>query len=120
MLDPEDFSRIPHILHKCGVRFVLIEALPGSKIDGVCIWLDGEPVIGMTARLDRLDNFCFVLRHEIEHVIQGDGREEEFSPVDEINPESLNSEALPETERNANSASSEFCVSQSQLRIFYS
>ena len=48
MLDPEDLARIPRILLDCGVRFVLVEPLPGSKIDGVCVWFDSEPVIGMT------------------------------------------------------------------------
>ena len=75
-------SRI--LLWTCGVRLIFVEALPGSKIDGVCVWLGDQPVIGITLRLDRLDNFCFVLRHEIEHVLRGDGREESFSPVDEI------------------------------------
>src|SRR6185437_16121890 len=67
MIDKDDLVRIPEILRDCGVRFALVEALPGSKIDGVCVWIDGQPAIGMTTRLDRLDNFCFVLRHEIEH-----------------------------------------------------
>jgi HTH-type transcriptional regulator/antitoxin HigA len=38
----------------------------------MCLWLnDGtSPVIGMSLRFDRIDNFWFVLRHELEHVIQ--------------------------------------------------
>ncbi len=28
----------------------------------------------MSLRFDRIDNFWFVLRHELEHVIQGHGR----------------------------------------------
>jgi len=119
MLDPEDFAAIPHILRKCGIRFVLVEPLPSSKIDGVCVWLNGEPVIGMTTRLDRLDNFCFVLRHEIEHVICGHGRAQEFMPVDEFSPEDeLNPDTLPEEERIANEAASEYCVPQSQMKSF--
>lgn len=119
MLDPEDFSRIPHILLETGVRFVLVEQFPGSKIDGVCVWLDGEPVIGMTTRLDRLDNFCFVLRHEIEHVLRGDGQSAQFSPVDEFTYDiDTDSDARPPEERIANAEAAEFCVSQDQLKSF--
>src|SRR6266700_3456064 len=65
LLDKDDLVRIPEILRTCGVRFSLVEALAKSKIDGVCVWIDGQPAIGMTNRLDRLDNFAFVLRHEL-------------------------------------------------------
>ena len=116
MMEKEDFGRIPHILRKCGVRFVLVEALRGSKIDGVCVWLDGQPVIGLTLRLDRADNLCFVLRHEIEHILNRDGLEASFSPVDEIDME--NSGELPECERIANEAAAEFCVPQGLLNSF--
>lgn len=115
MIEKEDFIRIPHILKKCGVRFVLVEALPGSKIDGVCVWLGGQPVIGMTLRLDRLDNFCFVLRHEIEHVLNNDGMEDSFAPVDEIGEESSD---IPCYEHKANAAAAEFCVPQALLDSF--
>ena len=117
MLDMDDLIHIPTILKKCGVRFILVEALPGSKIDGVCVWLGGQPVIGMTLRLDRLDNFCFVLRHEIEHILRGDGKDASFSPVDEKGEEKIDPD-LPECERLANEAAGEFCVPRALLDSF--
>jgi len=117
LLDKDDLIHIPEILRQCGVRFSLVEALPGSKIDGVCVWVGGQPAIGMTIRLDRLDNFAFVLRHEIEHVLQGDGREVSFSPVDEIDGVS-DSTNLPEEEIVANGAAAEFCVPRQQISSF--
>ena len=116
MMEKEDFIRIPHILHKSGVRFVLVEALPGSKIDGVCVWIGDQPVIGMTLRLDRADNFCFVLRHEIEHVLNRDGMEASFSPVDEYDPEARGEENG--AEKAADDAAAEFCVAQALLESF--
>lgn len=116
MLDKDDFANIPDILWKCGVRFVLVEALPGSKIDGVCVWLDDQPVIGMTLRLDRPDNFCFVLRHEIEHVLREDGKDVSFAPVDELENEPAEDER--ECERLANEAAEEFCVPRAMLDSF--
>ncbi len=116
LMDKEDFVRVPHILKACGVRFVLVEALPGSKIDGVCVWIDSQPVIGMTLRLDRPDNFCFVLRHEIEHVLNEDGREETFALVDEaVDTEEFQTS---DCEKVANAAAAEFCVPQSLLDSF--
>ncbi len=118
MLDRDDLKHIPELLRKSGVRFVIVEALPGSKIDGVCLWLDQQPVIGMTLRLDRMDNFCFVLRHEIEHVLRGDGKDASFSPVDEFNPDHDQNFDIPECEIIANRAAAEFCVSQDLLNSF--
>jgi HTH-type transcriptional regulator/antitoxin HigA len=114
MLIKEDLAHIPSILHKCGVRFVLVEHLQGSKIDGVCLWIGDQPVIGMTLRLDRLDNFCFVLRHEIEHVIRGDGKDVSFAPVDS----DVGGEAELECEAIANDAAADFCVPRTQLDSF--
>ncbi|MBT5939126.1 MAG: HigA family addiction module antidote protein, partial [Rhodospirillaceae bacterium] len=82
MFDADDFGEIPSLLFDCGVRLVFVEPLPGSKIDGVCTWLENEPVIGLSLRLNRPDNLCFVLRHEIEHVLQEDGKEASYSHID--------------------------------------
>lgn len=114
MLIRDDLIHIPSILRRCGVRFVLVAALPGSKIDGVCLWIDGQPVIGMTLRLDRLDNFSFVLRHEIEHVLRGDGREASFAPVDS----DVGADAELECEVIANTAAADFCIPRDTLESF--
>ena len=71
----------------------------------------------MTLRLDRLDNFCFVLRHEIEHILRGDGQEATFSPVDELGEDKIDTN-LPECERLANEAAGEFCVPRALLDSF--
>lgn len=116
-MDKDDLIRIPEILRKCGVRFALVEALPGSKIDGVCVWIDGQPAIGMTTRLDRLDNFAFVLRHEIAHVLNGDGREESFTPPDEIGVD-FEATDIPPAEMRANREAADFCIPRGQLESF--
>jgi len=115
-IDTDDLPNLPSLLKQSGVRLALVEGLPGSKIDGVCLWVEDQPVIGLTNRLDRLDNLCFVLRHEIEHVLNGHGRDQTFAPVDE-NLEADNEE-LPDFERSANQAAAQFCVDQQMLRSF--
>ena len=62
MLDPEEARHVPRILSECGLRFAIVERLPKALIDGVCFWLDdASPMVGMTTRFDRIDNFWFVL-----------------------------------------------------------
>ena len=75
LVSPVATRKVSRILAECGIRFVIVETLKGAKIDGVCLWLDDKsPVIGMSLRFDRIDNFWFVLRHELEHVIQEHGK----------------------------------------------
>lgn len=112
---PEETRHVPRILAEAGVRLVFVEPMAGSKIDGACFWLDGsKPVIGMTLRYDRIDNFWFVLRHEIEHVLRGDGKENPILDTD--TGETRNDQ--PECEVIANAAAAEFCVAQNQLEDF--
>ena len=43
--------------------------LPRTHLDGAVLRLaDGRPVIGLTLRYDRVDNFWFCLLHELAHV----------------------------------------------------
>ena len=103
----------------CGVRYILAEKLPGSLIDGVCFWLDSDsPVVGMSLRHDRIDNFWFVLRHEIEHVLQNDGQAEEIIDASLEGERAGVSENIPEQERRANREAAEFCTPQKRLKSF--
>ena len=56
-------------LNKIGIHFIIAEHLPKTYLDGASfISPDGAPVIGLTLRYDRLDNFWFTLFHELAHV----------------------------------------------------
>lgn len=119
LVDPEEIRNVPRILAEAGVRFVVVETLPKANIDGVCFWLDvNSPVIGMSCRHDRIDNFWFVLRHELEHLRQKDGQKEELTSarVDvDLDP---SAQDLPEEELRANLCASEFCADQDALDSF--
>ncbi len=118
MIDPQETRYIPRLLSECGVRFVIVEALPGSKIDGVCFWLGKTPVIGMSLQRDRIDNFWFVLRHEIEHVLQRHGKDSEIIDID-IEKDVIGlSKARADEEKIANLAAIDFCVPGSELDDF--
>jgi len=56
-------------LKNVGIRVVIEAHLEGTQLDGAALILDEiYPVIALTLRYDRLDNFWFVLFHEIAHV----------------------------------------------------
>jgi HTH-type transcriptional regulator/antitoxin HigA len=58
-------------LHRMGIILVILEHLPGTFLDGAAMCRgDGIPVIAMTLRHDRLDNFWFTLLHEFAHVVR--------------------------------------------------
>ena len=120
LIDPESVKEVPNILASCGVRIAIVEVLPSAKIDGVCTWLDdNSPVIGLSTLYDRLDNFWFVLRHEIEHVLHGHGKTT-FGKIDYLAGEGASTgEGVEEEERVANTAAAEFCVPQAKLESFY-
>lgn len=110
---PEQIRKVPDMLYQCGVRVVLVEPIAGSKIDGACFWMKESPVVGMTLRFDRIDNFWFVLRHELEHVIREDGKEEAV-----IDTNVGEDAGTSKSERIANDAAGEFCVPQDELEAF--
>jgi HTH-type transcriptional regulator/antitoxin HigA len=57
-------------LQQSGIALIIEPHLPKTRLDGAAL-LDsnGAPVIGMTLRYDRLDNFWFTLLHELAHVL---------------------------------------------------
>jgi HTH-type transcriptional regulator/antitoxin HigA len=116
---PEDVARVPRLMAECGIRFVLVESLPSAKIDGVCFWLDEHsPVIGMSLRFDRIDNFWFVLRHECEHVLQLHGQVAAMLDVELEGARAGTGLDVAAEERIANGAAQEFCVPRSALDAF--
>ena len=56
-------------LEKQGIYLIVVPHLPKTYLDGAAILMpDGTPVIGLTLRHDRIDNFWFCLLHELAHV----------------------------------------------------
>jgi len=116
---PEETRKVPRILSECGIRYVIVESLSSAKIDGVCFWLDDfSPVIGMSLRYDRIDNFWFVLRHELEHVIKRHGGNAMMVDVELEGEKAGTGESLSSEERIANEAAVEFCVPQKKIDSF--
>ena len=116
--DPIHIRKVPDLLSEAGVRFVVVEALQSAKIDGATFWLsDDAPVVGLSLRFDRIDNFWFVLRHELEHVLRGHGKDE--AVIDDLSVErGVAERVISEEEQLANQAAATFCVDQAALSRF--
>jgi HTH-type transcriptional regulator/antitoxin HigA len=56
-------------LNKHGIHLIIESHLPKTYLDGaVCLTHKGNPVVALTLRHDRLDNFWFSLMHELSHI----------------------------------------------------
>ena len=56
-------------LKKNGIILIIEDHFPKTYLDGATILIDkNNPVIGLTLRHDRLDNFWFTLMHELAHI----------------------------------------------------
>ena len=122
MMTAESTRKVPRILAAAGIRFVIVETIGPAKIDGACLWLDeNSPVIAMTLRHDRIDNFWFTLRHEIEHVFRMHGRDDLVQMTLDYELEGAKAgvgQNVSEEERVANAAAANFGFTEEYLSKF--
>lgn len=94
-------------LGMAGITLVIEPHFKGTYLDGAAILDEGRPVVAMTLRHDRLDNFWFVLMHELAHVAKH---------LDEAHPlftDDLDSpDALDRIEREADEMAGEALIPQ--------
>ena len=61
--------RAREFLAQSGIGLHAVRHLQRTHLDGAAVLLvDGRPVIGLTLRYDRIDNFWYTLMHELAHV----------------------------------------------------
>jgi HTH-type transcriptional regulator/antitoxin HigA len=117
LASPPEIRRVPAILGDAGVRFVVVEKLKRSRVDGICFWLDAKsPVIALSLRFDRIDWFWFTLMHELDHLRQGEGKASTYHAVDV--DLLAKREDLPEQEQRANRNAAAFLVDPEALDSF--
>jgi HTH-type transcriptional regulator / antitoxin HigA len=115
---PENIERVPAIMSALGIRFVLIEALQRSRLDGAAFWLDDDkPAVVLTLRYDRIDGFWHTLIHELIHIKNGDKRSIDADLVG--GARGTESEGkLPELEERTNAEACNTLVSREKLDGF--
>ncbi len=68
VLEEGPLRAIEH-LNQYGIKVVVERHLPRIYLDGAAIMpVKSYPVIGLTIRYDRIDNFWFTLMHELAHI----------------------------------------------------
>lgn len=68
---PHSIKDLANILAKeYGIILIVEKYFPTMKLDGCAFKLiNGTPVIGISARYNRYDNFWFTLTHELAHIV---------------------------------------------------
>ncbi len=95
-----------------GVALVIVSHLPRTHLDGGAMLTgEGRPVIGLTLRYDRIDNFWFTLLHELAHVILH-LKDSEESFVDDLDSVQENDRR----EKEATRLALETCIPRSMWR----
>jgi HTH-type transcriptional regulator/antitoxin HigA len=86
-------------LSKNGVHFVVLNHLPRTHLDGAAMnTATGNPVVALTLRHDRLDNFWFCLAHELAHVALHLGQDGDAPFFDDLD---FRGDGLEQAEREA-------------------
>ena len=62
-------ARAKEMLAEQGIILVIEPQIAGMRVDGAAFLINEHPVIGLTLRLDAVDNFWFTLMHEMGHVV---------------------------------------------------
>lgn len=119
MHEPNEIRHVARVLAESGIRLVIVEKLDSSaRIDGATFWLGenkDEPVIALSLRYDRIDNFWFTLFHELSHIEHGEGKN--IPIIDEnLLGEVLNDR--PEFEIRADADAERNCIAPSELDSF--
>ena len=116
----QDAANVPQVLEEAGIRFLIIEQIPKTKIDGAVLWLDEKsPVVVLSLRFDRIDYFWHTLFHELGHVKHRDGAESRDCPIVDIDIVGQTAEPVEDdAEKSADQFATEFLVDQSELNSF--
>ena len=89
-------------LAQYGIGLEYVKHLPKTHLDGAALRLpDHRPVIGLTLRYDRIDNFWFTLLHELGHVSRHLGACGETGFVDDLTLRGVDTLETDATEQEA-------------------
>lgn len=81
-----------------GIKLIIEPAFPKTRIDGATIFTEEYPIIGLTLRHDRLDNFWFTLMHELAHIVLHSDTEDKidvyYDEIYEIEKDGLSTQEI--------------------------
>jgi HTH-type transcriptional regulator/antitoxin HigA len=106
-------------LEKNGIHLVTISHLSKTYLDGAAFFMpDGNPVVGLTLRYDRLDNFWFCLLHELAHVWKHLSLEKNYIIFDDMDLRGLQNLSGDEKEEEADKIAQEALIPNRVWRKF--
>jgi HTH-type transcriptional regulator / antitoxin HigA len=114
--DPANGAKIPIILAEAGIRFVVVEDLPGTRIDGAAFFLDEDvsrPVVALSLRIDRMESVWHTLIHELRHIANEDPLSLDLDIVGK-GREAL----ISDMERRADEEAADWLVDKDQIKRF--
>lgn len=93
-----------------GIALVFEDHFSKTYLDGAAMFDDGRPVVALTLRHDRLDNFWFALLHELVHV------QKHLRPDRLFIPDNLEDKVNQQTEeeREADKAARDILIPQAE------
>lgn len=113
----EETRKVSRVLAEEGIRFVIVEHLPGTRIDGAALWLsEDSPVIALSARYDRIDSFWFTLCHELAHVLHEHAQA--VLDLDLLEAHSVETTRREAMETQANRVAAEMLIARADLDSF--
>jgi len=82
-------------LSRIGITLVIESHFKRTFLDGAAMLDNGRPIVALTLRHDRIDNFWFALLHELAHVAKhlSDASPVFIDDLDRPNPEHIENEA---------------------------
>ena len=114
---PREARHLHSVMEDYGIRLVVIEPLPSTRIDGAAFWLDAGPVIALSIRYDRIDGFWFALMHEFMHICNCDAISVDTDLIDGIKGLSV-ALASDEVERRANDQAAAALIPTQEMESF--
>jgi HTH-type transcriptional regulator/antitoxin HigA len=105
--------RAQNMLRDKGIAVVVEPQITGLRLDGAAFLVNGLPVIALTIRNDRVDNFWFTLLHELGHIFlhQQEGLVAGFFD------EEIDSEKTDELELQANQFAGSILIPSERWRM---
>ncbi|HEX4232587.1 MAG TPA: hypothetical protein VHZ07_28255 [Bryobacteraceae bacterium] len=113
---PKEARHLSDVMAQFGVRFVVVEPLPGARIDGGVLWIDEDkPAIAVSVRYDRIDGFWFTVMHECSRILHQDLISVDTELVGEPPKDLL---ATSDAERRANREAASSLIPPAELDSF--
>ncbi len=97
--------KLETLLKRYGIKLIRRKNPSKAPLDGAAFWQDGHPILGLTERYSRFDNFIFTVYHELGHIFLHlkDKKNRHTDYVDNLNLDAVSSRSLPQKEEEANS-----------------